>query len=88
MDQYKTIKGSFGGLTPKKELLDPKAFYNIDWGKVQRAEDLALIMAAIGFNFVGNHPRIHIVERFLDTNNPMYYKDEIIEETKDDEGGL
>jgi hypothetical protein len=52
--------------------LDPNAFYLIDFDKVETVDDLKRLFAAIGFNFVGNHPRIALVADLLDRNNPIY----------------
>ena len=52
--------------------LDPNAFYLLDLNKIQTVDDIKRILAAIGFNFVGNHPRIHLVADLLDRNNPIY----------------
>lgn len=69
----KTEQATFPTMGTKQEQkLDPNAFYNIDWNKVRSIEDLALIIAAVGFNFVGNHPRIDVVKHLLDYDNPMY----------------
>jgi hypothetical protein len=63
--------------------LDSNAFYLIDFDKVQTVDDIKRILGAIGFNFVGNHPRIHLVADLLDRNNPIYppqSKNEDVEE--------
>jgi hypothetical protein len=52
--------------------LDPNAFYLIDFDKVETLDDLKRLFAAIGFNFVGNHPRIALVADLLDRSNPIY----------------
>ena len=52
--------------------LDPNAFYLIDFDKVQSMDELKRLLAAIGFNFVGNHPRIALVADLLDRDNPIY----------------
>jgi hypothetical protein len=52
--------------------LDPNAFYLIDFDKVTTLDEMKRLFAAIGFNFVGNHPRIHLVADLLDRNNPIY----------------
>ena len=41
---------------PDQAALDPNAFYLLDFDKVQTVDDIKRIFAAIGFNFVGNHP--------------------------------
>jgi hypothetical protein len=52
--------------------LDSNAFYLLDLDKIQTVDDIKRILAAIGFNFVGNHPRIALVADLLDRNNPIY----------------
>lgn len=52
--------------------LDPNAFYLIDLDKVQTVDDIKRILNAIGFNFVGNHPRIEFVADLLDRDKPLY----------------
>ena len=52
--------------------LDPNAFYLIDFDKVETLDEMKRLFAAIGFNFVGSHPRIHLVADLLDRNNPIY----------------
>ena len=52
--------------------LDPNAFYLIDFDKVQSMDELKRLLAAIGFNFIGNHPRIALVADLLDRDNPIY----------------
>ena len=46
-------------------------FYNIDWNKIERAEDIVAILAAINFNFNEHHPRLHLVDHLLDKDNPI-----------------
>ena len=52
--------------------LDPNGFYLIDYNKITNVDDIKRILEAIGFNFVGNHPRITLVADLLDRNNPIY----------------
>ena len=52
--------------------LDVNAFYLIDYNKITNVDDIKRILEAIGFNFVGNHPRITLVADLLDRNNPIY----------------
>lgn len=60
--------------------LDPNAFYLIDFDKVESLDDMKRLFAAIGFNFVGNHPRIALVADLLDRNNPIYPPQSFIEQ--------
>jgi len=52
--------------------LDPNAFYLLDLDKIKKVDDIKAIFAALGFNFVGNHPRINMIAHLLDRNNPIY----------------
>jgi hypothetical protein len=58
--------------TPDEQPIDPNGFYFIDFDKIERAEDLVAIMAAINFSFIGNHPRVHLVAHLLDRKNVQY----------------
>jgi len=61
---------------PDEPAVDPKGFYNIDFSKITRAEDIVAILAAVNFSFVGNHPRVHLIAHLLDRANVQYPKDE------------
>jgi hypothetical protein len=52
--------------------LDPNAFYLLDLNKIKTLDDIKAIFVALGFNFIGNHPRINAVAHLLDRNNPLY----------------
>ena len=52
--------------------LDPNAFYFLDLNKIKTVDDIKTIFATLGFNFVGNHPRIATIAHLLDRNNPVY----------------
>ena len=55
--------------------IDPNGFYYIDFNKIERAEDIVAIMAAVNFSFVGNRPRMHLIAHLVDRKNPQYPKD-------------
>jgi hypothetical protein len=61
--------------TPDEQPIDPNGFYFIDFNKIERAEDLVAIMAAVNFSFIGNHPRVHLVAHLLDRVNVQYPKE-------------
>ena len=61
---------------PDEPAIDPNGFYNIDFDKITRAEDIVAILAAVNFSFVGNHPRVHLIAHLLDRENVQYPKDE------------
>jgi len=69
----KTEQAKFAILGEANEpALDPNAFYLIDYNKLKTVDDIKSLFEAIGFNFVGNHPRIALVAHLLDRNNPIY----------------
>jgi hypothetical protein len=80
----KTEKSKFAVLGGADQAaLDPNAFYLLDLDKIQTVDDVKRILGAIGFNFVGNHPRIELVADLLDRNRPIYppaAKNEDVEE--------
>ena len=53
-------------------VLDANAFYLLDLNKIKKVDDIKAVFAALGFNFVGNHPRINMIAHLLDRNNPIY----------------
>ena len=65
-------------LEPKSELQNKSTFtllnrhFKIDFDKVQSVDELKRLLAAIGFNFVATHPRIHLIADLLDRDNPIY----------------
>ena len=62
---------------PIKTTLDGKpninkdALYFIDFSKLNRMEDLILILASIGFSFSPSHPHWEILQQFVNLDNPI-----------------
>ena len=52
-------------------VLDANAFYLLDLDKINTVDDIKAVFNALGFNFVGNHPRINMIAHLLDRNNPI-----------------
>lgn len=52
--------------------LDENALYFVDWSKLQKVEDLIMILASIGFTFSPKHPHIELIKPFLNTEQPVY----------------
>jgi hypothetical protein len=61
--------------------LDTNAFYLLDLNKINTVDDVKSILGALGFNFIGNHPRITMIAHLLDRNNPIYPPKEFEVET-------
>lgn len=51
--------------------LDMNAFYLLDLDKINTVDDVKAVFNAVGFNFIGSHPRIKYVAHLLDRNNPL-----------------
>lgn len=59
------------GKVVKKEL-DTNALYAVNWNKLEKVEDLILILASIGFVFGTQHAHFNTIKHLLDTDNPIY----------------
>lgn len=57
-----------GEVTPE---VNPEALYFIDFSKLQRLEDLILILASIGFSFSPHHPHFELIKPFMNLENPI-----------------
>lgn len=66
--EQQTIKANLDG-TP---VIDDTALYYIDFSKLQRIEDLILILAAIGFTFSPRHPHFELLKPFVNLGQPIY----------------
>ena len=51
--------------------INPAGYYFIDWKKLNKIEDLILILAAVGFNFSPSHPHFESIKPLLDLNSPQ-----------------
>ena len=63
-----TLKSTLDG-TP---VVDNNALYFIDFSKLNRIEDLILILAAVGFTFSPNHPHWNLLKQFMNLGQPVY----------------
>lgn len=62
-----TIKATLDG-TP---VIQQDAVYLVDFSKMQRVEDLIVILAAIGFSFSPQHPQFGNIQHLLDLSKPI-----------------
>lgn len=61
-------KGNLNGIGSD---VNPDALYFIDFSKLQRLEDLILILASIGFSFSPRHPHFELIKPFMNLDNPV-----------------
>jgi hypothetical protein len=59
-----TLNGEIGKVDPTKG-------YMVDFSKLQRPEDLVLILSGLGISFPGNHPIVPHIKQFLNLDNPI-----------------
>jgi hypothetical protein len=57
-------------LTGDKEI-DPKKAYIVDFSKLQKPEDLVLVLSGLGITFPGDHPIVPHIKQFLNLDNPI-----------------
>lgn len=62
------LKSTLDGTPP----IDENALYYIDFSKLQRIEDLILILAAIGFTFSPKHPHFDLLKPFVNLGQPIF----------------
>ena len=63
--------------------INPAGYYFIDWSKLNKVEDLILLLSAVGFNFNPSHPSFETIKGFLDLNNPVVPQQQPIGEKVD-----
>jgi hypothetical protein len=59
-----TLNGETNGIDETKA-------YVVDFSKLQRPEDLVLVLSGLGITFPGNHPIIPHIKQFLNLDNPI-----------------
>ncbi len=64
------LKSTLDGTTNTKEI-DPTKSYIVDFSKLQKPEDLVLVLSGLGIAFPGNHPIIPHIKQFLNLENPI-----------------
>jgi hypothetical protein len=64
------LKSTLNG-TPNTNDIDPTKAYVVDFSKLQRPEDLVLVLSGLGITFPGNHPIIPHIKQFLNLDNPI-----------------
>lgn len=65
------VTSTLDSLTKRKEKLDPKMGYMVDFTKLTSVNDLVIILSAMGVSFPGNHPLIEHLTPFLNLENPF-----------------
>jgi hypothetical protein len=71
--EQKAIKANLDGTTYLE--VNEDALYFIDFSKLQRIEDLILILAAIGFTFSPRHPHFDLLKPFMNLGQPIMPND-------------
>jgi len=51
--------------------IDPKKAYIVDFSKLQKPEDLVLVLSGLGITFPGNHPIVPHIKQFLNLEHPI-----------------
>ena len=54
-----------------KQEVNPNALYAVNWGELQKVEDLILVLASIGFVFSPQHQHWNQIKHLLDLKNPI-----------------
>jgi hypothetical protein len=59
------------GSQKTEPIINPAGYYNIDFRKLTKVDDLILILDAVGFNFSPSHPHFERLKPFLDYTSPQ-----------------
>lgn len=51
--------------------VDKDSVYLIDWSKMEKIEDLILLLASIGFSFSPTHPQFSAIKHLLALDRPI-----------------
>jgi len=62
------VKSTLNGTTNE---IDPKKAYIVDFSKLQKPEDLVLVLSGLGITFPGDHPIVPHIKQFLNLDNPI-----------------
>lgn len=64
------LKSTLNGTSNTNEV-DPTKAYVVDFSKLQKPEDLVLVLSGLGITFPGNHPIIPHIKQFLNLEHPI-----------------
>ena len=66
--KFEQVKGSSDTLetTPKES-----TFYFVDFSKMNKVEDLVLVLSALGFGIESRNPYFNQIKEFLNLDNPI-----------------
>ena len=62
-----TIKANLDGTININE----NAVYLVDFSRMQKVEDLIIVLQAVGFSFSPKHPQFQNIQHLLDLNRPI-----------------
>lgn len=66
--KFEQVKGSADTLeTQPKE----STFYFVDFSKMNKVEDLVLVLSALGFGIESRNPYFNQIKEFLNLDNPV-----------------
>jgi hypothetical protein len=65
-----TIKANLDGTNAVPQI-QKDAVYLVDFSKMQRVEDLIMLLAAVGFSFSPQHPQFSNIQHLLDLSRPI-----------------
>jgi hypothetical protein len=58
-------------LNGESNKIDETKAYMVDFSKLQKPEDLVLVLSGLGITFPGDHPIVPHIKQFLNLENPI-----------------
>ena len=66
---FEPTTGSLNG--QEEPQYDKNTFFFVDWSKMQKVEDMVLVLSAMGFGIAADDPYFKTLKPFLNLDNPI-----------------
>ena len=66
--KFEQVKGT---VDSTEIIYDKNTFFFVDFAKLQKVEDLVLVLSAMGFGIASDNPYFNQIKEFLNLDNPI-----------------
>ena len=68
MMKFEQVKGT---VDSTEIIYDKNTFFFVDWSKMNKVEDMVLVLSAMGFGIASDNPYFETLKPFLNLDNPI-----------------